>query len=51
MPGFLVVEVVNLDDLLDGLRRHFLLLIPPVPAFPGHGVPEHLLAGVHPVLS
>ena len=46
MPGGLVVGVVDLDDVLHVPGRDVVL--PPLPALPLHGVPEHLLAGVDP---
>merc|ERR1719479_140752 len=46
VPGGLVVGVVYLDDVLHVPGRDVLL--PPLPALPLHGVPEHLLAGVDP---
>ena len=51
MPGFLVVKIMNLDNLCNGLRSDLLLLFPPVPSLAGHGVPEHLLTRVNPVLT
>ena len=50
MPCPFVVLIVNRDDL-SHCGWIDLFFFPPVPPFPLHGIPEHLLAGVDPGLA